>query len=187
MRFLDLNKLKIVTEHNFNTIEINIEANIDNSLKELDQIVKGVLDVLFSRTFAPMETLFRFKLHADVITENEETMQQDIEGFFTVMVNLITAHLFKYLCIDKSRPRERRLDVPQELKRKVRVDLGSLKKVINNATVLDRFNVEIQWSINNEIYGYDMIDQEYENNSDNTIQQEFVHSTDELGKETPDA
>lgn len=66
------------------------------------------------------------------------------EADFETAVNVILTAFFKQITTDKGRPRERRLDVPENLKIEVNCSLGLIKEAINHQTLTDRFQLEIR-------------------------------------------
>lgn len=65
------------------------------------------------------------------------------EEEFESAVNVILAAFFRNIKVNKGRPRERRLDVPENLKGDVHCSLALLKNAINYRTLVDRFQLEI--------------------------------------------
>lgn len=164
MRFLNLETLKIQKEYNFNTIILNIEIpNTSISLKQIKEIIEGafqnaqeVIENNKSKYIAAHFIVYISYPDCDLDSEIE---------LFSTFVNVFLPVLFNALKEDAGRPRERRLDVPEKLKAKVRVSLGILKELINTATKYNLFNVSI--------YGkhliYDMLNMDYEDDEDNLV------------------
>jgi hypothetical protein len=71
--------------------------------------------------------------------KNAEITEEEFES----AVNVILAAFFRNIRVDKGRPRERRLDVPENLKGDVHCSLALLKNAINYRTLVDRFQLEI--------------------------------------------
>ena len=88
------------------------------------------------------------KLVADLNEDKIYNFAVDILGEiseeeFESAVNVILAAFFRNIKVNKGRPRERRLDVPENLKGEVHCSLALLKNAINYRTLVDRFQLEI--------------------------------------------
>ena len=70
------------------------------------------------------------------------------EEVFETAVNVLVAEFFKGIRINQGRQRERRLDVPDELKQNVHCNMSLLKNAINYNTLIDKFQLGI---INREL------------------------------------
>jgi hypothetical protein len=68
----------------------------------------------------------------------------DEENFETV-VNVVVAAFFRKMTTNGSRTRERRLDVPENIK-VLKTNMSLLKRAINAKTLVDCFNITICWS-----------------------------------------
>lgn len=164
MRFLNLETLKIEKEYNFNTIILNIEIpDTSISLKQIKEIIEGAfqhaqetIENNKSKSIAAHFIVYLLYPSCDLNSEAE---------FFSTFVNVFLPVFFNALKEDAGRPRERRLDVPEKLKEKVRVSLGILKDLINTATKYNLFTV----SIHGQHLFYEMLNQEYNDTEDNLI------------------
>lgn len=132
MYFIDLNKLKIEKDYHYQTYSIRVELNPDMSAATILASLKEQLINLFAEKPA-LAVVYQIEMAV-----SEEI---DVETFLS-LVNLTNTAFFSLFITNEGRKRERRLDVPDNLKL-AHVNLGPLKKAINAATVTDRFNVEI--------------------------------------------
>ena len=174
MRFLNLETLKIQKEYNFNTIVLNIEIpNTSISLKQIKEIIEGAFqnaqEVIENNKSKHIAAHFIVHLSYPDCDLDSET------ELFSTFVNVFLPILFNVLKEDAGRPRERRLDVPEKLKAKVRVSLGILKELINTATKYNLFNV----SVYGEHLIYDMLNMDYEDDENNLVMQGGFTSIEE--------
>lgn len=157
MKFVDFDKLKIISEHYYNTKLFDLELDVvdrvlDIKTKLADAIEK---DSTF-KTPSAMTTLMQVDICAPAKGEEEED-----EAFFTTVVNIVSSMLLESICIQPNtgRSRERRLDVPDKL-RGISANMSLLKRCINLQTIFDRVNISINWYDSKEgdlIYTYNMI------------------------------
>ena len=162
MKFVDLEKLKIVREHNFATKEIGLILNHADTIFDIKEKIRRMLEDAFVRT--KIETYF----HVYLTTDEEIKDLDDADAFFTTVVNIFTAVFLDEMCIQPhiGRARERRLDVPENLK-VATVNMSLLKKNINMQTYCDRFNIGIEWYNNSMEYQYNMVPQREDEDYDN--------------------
>ena len=76
--------------------------------------------------------LFEFKINSELSEEG-----------FEAVVNLIVAAFFALIKVNKGRPRERRLDVPENLKTSINCNMSLLKNAINYQTLVDKLQMTI--------------------------------------------
>lgn len=152
MKFVDLEKLKIISEHNYITKDIIIELNPSDTVFDIKNQTRSALEDIFNKT--AIETLINITLNT------KETIHSldDADAFFTTAVNIIISVVLDSICVQphKGRPRERRLDVPEKLK-VANVSMSLLKKCVNTQTYFDRFNISIAWQNNDIDYHYNML------------------------------
>ena len=74
----------------------------------------------------------------------QRDVEEDAEEFFLTAVNVISAIFFDVITTSKGRKRERRLDVPEQLK-VLKTNMSLLKRAINAQTQCDVFNLTITW------------------------------------------
>lgn len=166
MYFIDLEKLGIKKGGLYKTKELTIDLGNSNNIFEIKQIIRDSLNYFFEET--SIETLFKIQLEGG----NHITDLDEADAYFITVVNIFSAIFFDSLCIPKGRPRERRLDVPEELKKSA-VSLSLLKKAINYQTYYQRLNLSITWSIEIFVEGekkifdfkYDLIPEAAENDN----------------------
>ena len=139
MQYVNLNTLKIETTTPDDKIMVNIAIvpyddtdTISNQWLNTIAAVKKAFDPI-DRPTRPHK--FEFEVQAD-----EELSVESFES----AVKLILAAAFEMVLVDtrKGRPRERRLDVPENLKT-LNCNMSLLKNAINYATVVDKFQIEI--------------------------------------------
>ena len=137
LTYVDLKDLKVKTinsDEEIITKGTHIEISKDLSILELNSLIKYAAKNLVADLDENKIYNFAFDLLGEI--EEEE---------FETAVNVILAAFFEML-VGKSgvgRPRERRLDVPENLKKEVNCNMSLLKKAINYKTVIDRFQLTI--------------------------------------------
>lgn len=134
--YLDLASLETKTIADCNeiitkaiSIKINENMNINEIMDISEEAVKNLLADLNP------DKIYNFAF--DLISEELP------EEVFETVVNILVAAFFQGMRIDEGRPRERRLDVPDNLKGCVHCSLGLLKNAINYRTLVDKFQLEI--------------------------------------------
>ena len=135
LTYLDLENLDIrTTEDNQEIItkgthiDLVPNSSISTFAAKIDPAVKKLLEELNS------DKIYNFGIDLFGDIDDEE---------FESAVNVILAAFFRNIRVDKGRPRERRLDVPENLKGDVHCSLALLKNAINYRTLVDRFQLEI--------------------------------------------
>lgn len=136
LNYLDLTDLKtksitdrseIITKGTSITITENMSINEITLISK--EAVKSILEDL-----NPNE-IYNFVF--DIMPEEVS------EEVFETVVNILVAEFFKGIRINQGRQRERRLDVPDELKQNVYCNMSLLKNAINYNTLIDKFQLEI--------------------------------------------
>ena len=139
MQYVNLNTLKIETTTPDDKIMVNVAIVPYDDLQSIScqwlntiAAVKKAFEVI-DRPTRPYK--FEFEVQADE--------KLSVESFESA-VKLILAAAFEMVLVDtkKGRPRERRLDVPENLK-VVNCNMSLLKNAINYATIVDKFQIEI--------------------------------------------
>jgi hypothetical protein len=137
MEYINLKNLKIESTQPDDKIEACMTMVSYDDLKSMveqfpamEAAVKKVVDTI-DRPGRP----HRFEF--EVISA--ESLDEDA---FESAVKLITAAFFGVIVGDKGRKRERRLDVPENLKT-LNCNMSLLKCAINYQTVVDKFQLEI--------------------------------------------
>ena len=175
MRFLDLDKLQVIKEYNFSTLAETIKVTDNMPMTQVKNLTRELCEKLFYSDFIKIETFFDIQLEAD--------FKDNFEEQFEAFINVFTATFFDFICTTGGRKRERRLDVPERLKEKVRVSTSALKKAINYQTLIDKFNLRVTYfAADGGLYIYDLIDQDFADTMSNILPSEFIHSVEELGE-----
>lgn len=136
LNYLDLADLetKIIADSNeIITKGVSIRINENMNINEITLISKEAVKNLLADLNPDKVYNFAFDLMAEQLSEE----------VFETVVNVLVAAFFQGMRIDKGRPRERRLDVPDNLKGDVHCSLALLKNAINYRTLVDRFQLEI--------------------------------------------
>lgn len=139
--YLDLTDLKIksITKGNeIVTKGVNIEINEDMSINEMTLVSKEAVKSI-------LENLNPNKIYNFIFDVILEELSEEV---FETAVNVLVAEFFKGIRINQGRQRERRLDVPDELKQNVHCNMSLLKNAINYNTLIDKFQLDI---INREL------------------------------------
>ena len=139
MQYVNLNTLKIETTTPddkvmtyLTTVPYNDTETISNQWLNTRAAVKKAFEVI-DRPTRP------HKFEFEVATEDELSLES-----FESAVKLILAAAFEVMMVQpkKGRPRERRLDVPENLK-VLNCNMSLLKNAVNYATIVDKFQIEI--------------------------------------------
>ena len=141
LNYLDLTDLKIksITKGNeIVTKVVNIEINEDMSINEMTLVSKEAVKSI-------LENLNPNKIYNFIFDVILEELSEEV---FETAVNVLVAEFFKGIRINQGRQRERRLDVPDELKQNVHCNMSLLKNAINYNTLIDKFQLGI---INREL------------------------------------
>lgn len=136
LKYLDLDKLKIekISNTSDTIITKGVSGNIsaDVSLKDINSVAIELVDELLVN----LDNSKIYNFCIDLMDELDE------ENFETV-VNVVVAAFFRKMTTNGSRARERRLDVPDNLKERVFCNMSLVKSAINAATLVDRFQLVI--------------------------------------------
>ena len=132
MLFVNLDKLKIDKEYNFQTFSIDIDWDTNVAAAKLKTQVQKACANLFI-TKPAIAANYVINVQTSNITEED----------FIGIVNLCTFAFFESFVLTGGRPRERRLDVPEKLQC-AHISAGLLKRAVNTITVTDVFNLEIK-------------------------------------------
>ena len=138
LNYLDLTDLKtksityekgseIITKGTSITITENMSINEITLISK--EAVKNIL-----------EDLNPNKIYNFVFDIMPEELSEEV---FETVINILVAEFFKGIRINQGRQRERRLDVPDELKQNVYCNMSLLKNAINYNTLIDKFQLEI--------------------------------------------
>ena len=136
LNYLDLADLEIksITKGNeIVTKGVNIEINEDMSINEMTLVSKEAVKSI-------LENLDPNKIYNFIFDVIPEELSEEV---FETAVNVLVAEFFKGIRINQGRQRERRLDVPDELKQNVHCNMSLLKNAINYNTLIDKFQLEI--------------------------------------------
>ena len=140
MRFIDLNKLKIVKSYQFKTKETEIDLTNAATIFEMKEKIRQNFNYFIEPSAIENHYIANIKCN--------ESIDEDIEAVFLTVVNVVSAIFFDMMCTTKGRPRERRLDVPENLKA-LKTNMSLLKRAINSQTHVDMFNLTICWALDN--------------------------------------
>lgn len=139
MQYVNLNTLKIETTNPEDKIMINAAIVPYDDLQSIScQWLNTIAAV--KKAFEVIDRPTRpYKFEFEVQTDEELSVES-----FESAVKLILAAAFETILVDtkKGRPRERRLDVPENLKT-LNCNMSLLKNAINYQTLVDKFQIEI--------------------------------------------
>lgn len=144
MLFIDLEKLKIVKELRYQTFETEMSFGVNDAAAKIKAEAKKVAARLLAQ-HASVAAKYVINVRTDKVP-----FAEDIISY----VNIITAAFFEEFVLTGGRPRERRLDIPQELQC-AHISAGLLKRAVNTKTVTDVFNLEINV---NDTFHYTLVD-----------------------------
>ena len=139
MEYINLKNLKIETTTPDDKIMVNVAIV---PYDDTDTISNQWLNIraAVKKAFDPIDRPTRpHKFEFEVVANEEWSLEA-----FESAVKLILTAAFEMLVVQpkKGRPRERRLDVPENLKI-VNCNMSLLKNAVNYATVVDKFQIEI--------------------------------------------
>lgn len=137
LKYLDLNLLEIKeTEEDIITKGVHFRVEDNMSLKDLQHQAEVAVDRLLMDL--DQDKIYNFAF--DILLSGNEVFEvQDFES----TVNVILSVFFRTIKLNEGRPRERRLDVPENLKTEVNCNMSLLKNAINHKTITNRFQLEI--------------------------------------------
>lgn len=143
LNYLDLADLKIKTIADEKDSEIitkgtSITITENMSINEITLVSKEAVKSI-------LEDLDPNKIYNFIFDVIPEELSEEA---FETAVNVLVAEFFKCIRINQGRQRERRLDVPDELKQNVHCNMSLLKNAINYNTLIDKFQLDI---INREL------------------------------------
>ena len=139
MQYVNLNTLKIENTTPDDKIMVNVAIVPYNDTETISNQWLNTRAAV-KKAFDPIDRPTRpHKFEFEVATEDELSLEA-----FESAVKLILAAAFEMVLVDtkKGRPRERRLDVPENLKT-LNCNMSLLKNAINYATLVDKFQIEI--------------------------------------------
>ena len=136
LNYLDLADLKtksITDRSEIITKGIDITITENMSINEITLVSKEAVKIL-------LENLNPNEIYNFVFDIMPEELSEEV---FETVINILVAEFFKGIRINQGRQRERRLDVPDELKQNVYCNMSLLKNAINYNTLIDKFQLEI--------------------------------------------
>lgn len=135
MKFLNLKDLTIdeieMLDTKFNRAAINIE---NEKLFDLKSLFDKAAQKMLLNVKTTDANIFEF------VINKEDAAAED----FITYANLILSSFFNEILKKYGRAREYRLDVPENIKRQVNCNMTLVKRAINHATYVDKFNVWIK-------------------------------------------
>ena len=149
MQYIDLDKLKIRKVYNFKTTELWIDLNDIETIIEMKEAARQAFKAYI--TESGVENYYSIQIDKEVC--------EDPESYFITAVNVFSAVFFDSICTTKGRPRERRLDVPEQLK-VAKTNMSMLKRAVNAQTIVNTFNFTINWSISGEDFGFNLLQED---------------------------
>lgn len=138
LTYLDLEELEIKTislDEQIITKGMNVKIDDNMSVSELSLISKAAAKTLIQE----LETDKIYNFGFDILSNNGILSTETFE----TLVNFLLAAFFNELTTKDGRARERRLDVPDNLKENVHCSRSMLKNAINHRTIVDKFQLEI--------------------------------------------
>lgn len=137
-KFLDLNSLKVVIATDEEIITKGVVVNISEnmSISTLGTIMRDAVKNLVADVNDD-------KVYNFAISVQKEDYSELNEEVFESAVSCALAYFFDALVGKLGRPRERRLDVPEHLKRNINCNMSLLKRAINYQTLVNNFQLEI--------------------------------------------
>lgn len=140
MLFVDLVNFKIKKEFQFQNIGILVSLPENFTLQD----VKNAVDAQLPKFFELKPAIgCNYEIFIKT-TDGEASATEEQARDFLSIVNVATACFFAQFVEKEGRKRERRLDVPNNLKA-LKVNMTLLKRAINHQTKADLFNLMIHY------------------------------------------
>ena len=139
LKYLNLNNLKvesISTDEQIITKGVNVTITENSSIVALNSIIGAAAQKLLYDL--EEDKIYNFAF--DILTE--ENTELSIEEFESA-VHCVLSNFFNSMVGKMGRPRERRLDVPEEIKQQVNCNMSLLKRAVNYKTLVDRFQLTV--------------------------------------------
>lgn len=170
MRFLNLETLgfneKAVVDHEWKfTFSLTPNETLKSIKGTIDQVV-GSFDAGFNELQGTNSFIFDVVMIDDV---NDPLRNEEIGDLAESIANIVNSSLFTKLCASGvGRKRERRLDVPDNIKLNTYASMALIKSAINTQTICDVFNVRMNFTLvnpanmmlNEPILTYDLVEQD---------------------------
>lgn len=137
MQYINLKTLKIENTTLDDKIEVKIIPIEYDDSKPITELFPS-MGVAVKNALESVDRLTRPHRFDFEVRASETLTEESFES----AVKLILAAFFGTIVRDKGRPRERRLDVPENLK-SINCNMSLLKCAINYQTLVDKFQVEI--------------------------------------------
>lgn len=167
MKFLNLDTLKIEeAKTGVRTWEYECTIDPNWTLKEFNAALLGCIKNKNSWASTKVNC---FKFNISIVDDVESPLaDEEVVDLATSAANLIDGAIFNSILIpNKGRNRERRLDVPEELKKNLYTSMGIVKNAINTLTIINKFNIEIVFNLYNtttksseKVLEYTLVEQE---------------------------
>lgn len=137
MLFVDLNKMKIIKDFNYETRTNMIVLDINQPLMaQSEPLVK---------TFQSLIKPCGISVLYDITIDADETPATDDEAEdFVSVTNFLVGIFFANMIKDDGRKREHRFDVPEKLQA-AKVNRSIMKKAVNQQTINNVFNLIIRY------------------------------------------
>lgn len=137
MLFVDLNKMKIIKDFNYETRIGVIALNINEPLMaQSEPLVKKFQDFIKP---CGISVLYDITIDADETPATED----EAEDFVSV-TNFLVGIFFANMIKEEGRKREHRFDVPEKLQ-PAKVNRSIMKKAVNQQTINNVFNLIIRY------------------------------------------
>lgn len=139
LKYINLDNLKVevATDEEIIVRGSNVVINENTSLSELLFLMERAVKNAFQNIDATKVYSFEINVSSTDGDINEEQFESVVHvGVSAFFNNLINGKL--------GRPRERRLDVPDNLKENVNCNMSLLKRAINYRTLIDKFQLQIK-------------------------------------------
>lgn len=137
MLFVDLNKMKIIKDFNYETRTGVITLNINEPLMaQSEPLVKNFQDLIKP---CGISVLYDITIDADETPATDD----EAEDFISV-TNFLVGIFFANMIKEDGRKREHRFDVPEKLQ-PAKVNRSVMKKAVNQQTVNNVFNLVIRY------------------------------------------
>lgn len=145
MNFLNLETLQIEKSSFVEGNDIHLEIDPNCPFKKMQSLVNEAVSTIYRNKESSLP--FNFKFNVVLIDDVDDPLKkEELMDMVECVANVVNSEVFSTITTDTLRKRERRLDIPENLKPFIYASLSAVKKMINYETHFTSFNVQIDFS-----------------------------------------